>query len=199
MKDITKEFLLAEYVKNKRSFKDIAEELKTYTNKVRRKAIQFGIKPRTKSEAQKEALSSGRIKHPTEGTLRPESVKNKIGDSMHRSWEQIDDKERERRSEVARKQWNDMGDEKQRNLLSSAFKGIRKASVEGSKLEKFLLNKLVEAGYKTEFHKEYLLVNSRLHIDIFLPELSTAIEVDGPSHFEPIWGDDQLKKVQRSD
>ena len=35
---ITEEFLKEEYVKNKRSFSDIAKELGTYTNKVVREA-----------------------------------------------------------------------------------------------------------------------------------------------------------------
>ena len=44
-----------------------------------------------------------------------------------------------------------------------------------------------------------MLLNERLHIDLFLPDISTAIEVDGPSHFEPVWGDEALSRTQRSD
>jgi hypothetical protein len=29
--------------------------------------------------------------------------------------------------------------------------------------------------------------------------MSVAIEVDGPSHFEPVWGEDVLKKNQKYD
>jgi very-short-patch-repair endonuclease len=29
--------------------------------------------------------------------------------------------------------------------------------------------------------------------------MNTAIEVDGPSHFEPIWGDDSLSRNQKYD
>ena len=36
-------------------------------------------------------------------------------------------------------------------------------------------------------------------LDIFLPELSAAIEVDGPTHFEPIFGEDKLKRTQERD
>jgi very-short-patch-repair endonuclease len=38
------------------------------------------------------------------------------------------------------------------------------------------------------------LSNTKLQIDLFLPELNIAIEVDGPSHFLPVWGDDVLNK-----
>tara|TARA_Y100000361_G_C10954852_1_gene235699 strand:- start:254 stop:562 length:309 start_codon:yes stop_codon:yes gene_type:complete len=44
-----------------------------------------------------------------------------------------------------------------------------------------------------------MLLNERLEIDIFLPELSVAIEVDGPSHFYPVWGQESFEKTQRSD
>jgi len=58
---------------------------------------------------------------------------------------------------------------------------------------------LTEAGIKVEFHKEHLLLNENLHIDLFLPEINVAIEVDGPSHFEPIWGEEALERTQKSD
>ena len=32
-----------------------------------------------------------------------------------------------------------------------------------------------------------------------MPELGVAIEVDGPSHFEPIWGQEALERTQKSD
>ena len=41
--------------------------------------------------------------------------------------------------------------------------------------------------------------NNRLEIDLYVTDLQTAIEVDGPSHFEPVWGEENLIKNQRSD
>jgi very-short-patch-repair endonuclease len=38
-----------------------------------------------------------------------------------------------------------------------------------------------------------------LQIDLFLPQHNIAIEVDGPSHFEPVWGDDALKRNKKYD
>lgn len=49
-------------------------------------------------------------------------------------------------------------------------------------------------GYKVDFHKEQMLLNTKLQIDLFLPELNVAIEVDGPSHFLPVWGEDALQR-----
>jgi very-short-patch-repair endonuclease len=38
-----------------------------------------------------------------------------------------------------------------------------------------------------------------LQIDLFLPKLNVAIEVDGLSHFEPVWGSETLKRNQKYD
>ena len=52
---------------------------------------------------------------------------------------------------------------------------------------------------RVEFHKDHWLKNQNLQVDLFIPELRTAIEVDGPSHFKPVWGMENLIKNQRSD
>ena len=50
-----------------------------------------------------------------------------------------------------------------------------------------------------QFHREHVLRNNRLEIDLYVTDLQTAIEVDGPSHFEPVWGEENLIRNQRSD
>jgi very-short-patch-repair endonuclease len=64
---------------------------------------------------------------------------------------------------------------------------------------KYEENYLLKNGYKTDFHKEHILSNTKLQIDLFLPTMNIAIEVDGPSHFLPVWGDDVLLKNQKYD
>ena len=54
-------------------------------------------------------------------------------------------------------------------------------------------------NFRVEFHKERWLRNQKLQVDLFLPDLMVAIEVDGPSHFKPVWGMENLLKNQRSD
>ena len=73
------------YVEQTKSFQEIADMYDTYPNKLRRDAKKFGIKIRTKSEAQKLALETGKHKHPTKGTTRKESTKNKIGKSHQKA------------------------------------------------------------------------------------------------------------------
>ena len=66
-------------------------------------------------------------------------------------------------------------------------------------MERFLLQRLTEEGLRVDFHKDHWLRNQQLQVDLFIPELRTAIEVDGPSHFKPVWGMDNLIKNQRAD
>jgi hypothetical protein len=58
------------YLDDKKSFADIAKEYDTYSNKIRRDAVGFQIPIRDKSDAQKNALKSGKHQHPTKGKER---------------------------------------------------------------------------------------------------------------------------------
>ena len=199
MESLNREYFVREYVINKRSFASIAEDFGTYPNKIRRAAISVGIEPRSKSEAQSCALSSGRHKHPTKGRKHSQETREKISNSVYDNWQSMDSKEKARRSEMSRKQWENMTEEQKAELQKLSSEAIRKASREGSKLEKYILENLILEGYRVDFHKKHMLLNERLEIDLFLPELSVAIEVDGPSHFKPVWGEKNLERNKRSD
>ena len=195
LSDQQKENLLRkEYEVGLKSFRDIADEHGTYANKVRRDAIKFKINIRDKSVAQKNALKTGRSQHPTQGKERSEETKNKIGTGVMTSWENLDDETLEKRKEKARQNWENLPEEVKENILHEANTAVRQASKTGSKLELFLFNRLLQDGYVVEFHKEQNLLNTKLQLDLFLPKLNIAIEVDGPSHFAPVWGEDTLKR-----
>lgn len=196
---VTKEWLEKEYVENKRSFQDIAAELKTYANAVRRASIKFGIKPRDKSEAQSIALTEGRHGHPTKGKKRSTEDKIAISEGVSKSWENLSDSAYDARVEKGRQQWDALSPEKRHEIQSKAIKAIRKTSRDGSKLEKFIRDYLKSAGFLIEFHKDNLLANQKLEIDLFLPANNIAIEIDGPSHFLPIWGEEAMRKAQKAD
>jgi very-short-patch-repair endonuclease len=197
--DKKREILVQEYENNKKSFQDIAEKYGTYANKIRRDAKKLKIKIRDKSEAQKNALSTGKSNHPTEGKQRSDSTKQKIGLSVMNSWENLDEKELNKRREKARLNWEKLPEHVKQNRLHEANLAVRESSKKGSKLEIYLLNSLIENGYKVEFHKEQILSNTKLQIDLFLPRDNIAIEIDGPSHFEPVWGQDVLKRNKKYD
>lgn len=187
------------YSKQKLSFQDIAEKYDTYPNKIRRDAKKFNIKIRDKSEAQKNALKSGKHSHPTKGKKRPENTKMKIGQSVMQSWDNLSDKELEKRKDIARYNWEQLDEHTKANMQKKANTAVRESSKVGSKLEKFLHSKLLSMGYQVQFHKEQSLVTTKLQIDLFLPTINTAIEVDGPSHFAPVWGEDALKRNKTYD
>lgn len=194
-----KDLILKEYEKNLKSFKDIAELYSTYANKIRRDAIKYKINIRDKSKAQKNALSTGRVEHPTKGKVRSDETKTKIGVGVMESWENLDDMTLNKRKETARKNWESLSEDERANILKQANTAVREASKKGSKLEKFILDCLLNDGYRVDFHKEHVLANTKLQIDLFLPTLNVAIEVDGLSHFEPVWGHDTLKRNQGYD
>lgn len=194
-----KDFIQQRYENEKKSFADIAKEAGTYANKIRRDAMKLNISIRDKSEAQKNALTNGKTKHPTQGKQRPNSVKQKIGLSVLESWQNLDETELKQRKDKARINWNNKSEDEKENILKQANAAVREAGKTGSKLEKFLLKQLLSKGYSVEFHKEQSILNTKLQIDLFIPKLNVAIEVDGPSHFEPVWGDDTLKRNKKYD
>lgn len=187
------------YIDKQLSLGHIADTLGTYSNKIRRDAIKYKIPLRDKSLAQKTALNSGRHKHPTKGKVRDSDTKNKIGLGVMKNWESLPDQEKEKRQEKARQNWHNLSEDTKESILKSANNGVRIASKIGSKLERFLLKKLIGMGIKVDFHKEQLLSNTKLQIDLFLPTMNIAIEVDGPSHFKEVWGTDTLKKNVKYD
>ena len=188
-----------QYWTQERSIGDIAKELDTYPNKVRRAIKSHGIKLRDKGAAQSVALKKGRSSHPTKDKGHSEESKVKISESVAQSWENLSYEELEDRRETAREQWRNMSEEQKIKLRESAVPGIKKASKEGSKLEKYIRDELTKAGYVIEYHKKGIIPNANLEVDIYLPEIGTAIEIDGPSHFLPIWGEEALSKTIKSD
>ena len=172
----------------------IAKKYDTYPNKIRRILMKQGIVLDDKSAAQKKALKAGRSKHPTEGTTRSESVKLQISESVYDHWQKITNAERSSRVEKARRQWEAMSETDRKALRDAAAMAVREASKNGSKMERFLLDKLTREGYNIMFHKTGLIPNKDLEIDLFVPELKVAIEIDGPAHFFPIWGKTDAEK-----
>jgi very-short-patch-repair endonuclease len=182
------------YTQQHLSFADIAKLYDTYPNKVRRDAKKLNIKIRDKSQAQKNALQSGKHKHPTKGCSRSEEVKHKIGAGVIDSWKNLDLDELNTRKQKAKDNWSKMSEDEKEYMKKRATDAVRYSSKVGSKLEKYILSSLIRDGLYVEFHKEQVLVNTKLQIDLFLPKMNIAIEVDGPSHFLPVWGEDVLQK-----
>lgn len=197
LKDAT--WLAVQYHDLSRSLQDIADELGTNRQRVRRALIRFDIKIRTKAEAQKMALESGRAEHPTEGRHRSKETKLKIAEGVSKDWADADEATLKERSEKAKRQWELMTPEQRQEMQRLANEAVRAAAKDGSKLEKALQGGLTNAGYDVSYHVEGLVPGSDHQVDMIVNELSVAIEVDGPSHFLPIWGAEALQKTIYAD
>jgi very-short-patch-repair endonuclease len=179
---------------------EIAEELGTYSTKILRALKFLGAETRSYSEAQKLAIKKGRSKSPVEkGSKLSEAHKIASSEGRSKAWSEISDEERSRISAMKKAQWAAMTDEQKSNLRSLAADAVREASREGSKTEKFLRKSLTEAGWSVKFHEKTLIPAEKLEVDLYIAELKLAIEIDGPAHFLPIWGEENLAKHQKAD
>jgi very-short-patch-repair endonuclease len=197
MSDFEKQIIEMYNDQNKSTY-EIAKQLDTYPNKIRRTLIKNGYQLKDKSEAQKTALAEGRSSHPTKGRKRSNKERIKISSSLVDYWSEMTDKEKARRSKIAKKNWNNMTAEQKELMRSKGIAAIQLAAVQGSKLEQFLQEKLEQAGFFVKMH-QLIIPAEKLEIDLYIPELKTIIEVDGPSHFYPIWGEDKLQKQINAD
>jgi very-short-patch-repair endonuclease len=118
---------------------------------------------------------------------------------MSSYWSEMDESDRQARVEDSKTRWANMSPDKRKEMQVLAIEGIRRASKEGSRIENFVVKIVSNGGYRVQFHKKDLIPNQNLEIDLYIPSLKTIIEVDGPSHFLPVWGDDRLRKQMKAD
>lgn len=82
----SKPILVEGYLNQKKSIRQLAEEIGTSFGTVRRALMYHGIVLRDKEEAQKAALDNGKATHPTEGCKRSVETRVKISESMKKYW-----------------------------------------------------------------------------------------------------------------
>lgn len=186
------------YNEQNKSTYEIAKQLNTYPNKIRRTLIKHGYELKDKSAAQKAALKSGRSSHPTAGKKRTDAEKIAISQSLVNYWGEMSDKEKARRVKQAKDNWKNMSAKQKEQMRSKGIAAIRTAAKEGSKMERWVKEKLEEAGFSVRMHV-LIIPAENLEIDLYIPDLKTIIEVDGPSHFLPIWGEEKLQKQVNAD
>ena len=198
METLDKRIIKMYNVDNKSTY-EIAESLGTYPNKIRRTLNKHGIPLNNQSSAQKNALEQGRSPHPTVGKKRSLNEKVKISGGLMKYWEDMSAKDKDIRVQQAKKRWKKMSKKQKENMRAKGIEAIQKSAKEGSKLERFILKRLSDLGYKIKFHEQNIIPSENLEIDLYIQDLKTIIEVDGPSHFLPIWGEEQLQKQINAD
>ena len=181
------------------SVRDIACHFHTYPNKIARLLKKSGKELRTKEEAGKIAVELGKIKPPMLGKKRTEEDKAKIGAARAKKWASMSQNDLETFKEGARERWKAESEQDKVERQRLAGEALRRASIEGSKAEKFLYKELTKAGFNVIMHKSGLIAGEKFEVDLYLPELLVAIEIDGPQHFLPVYGEVSLQRAIKYD
>lgn len=182
----------------KLSLREIAKLFTMSLGKISRLFQKYEIQPRSKSEVQKDKIQSGKVEHPTKGKKLSEETKRKISDVQSADWKN-NPESRAKAAEATRLYWSEMDEQKKKELLGKCGNGIREASKKGSKLEHLLSDAIIKNGFASISHKTRVLPNEDLEFDLYIPEIATIIEVDGPSHSKVIWNEKTLEKNKKRD
>jgi very-short-patch-repair endonuclease len=185
--------IIEEY-KNGKSIRDIAKLFDTYPNKIARIIKKSGEPLRTKEEAAKIAVELGKIKPPMLGKKRTQAEKDNISNKRSKKWKEMSEEDLETFRKNAKDRWDSQSAEEKVYKQQKAGEALRRASIEGSKAEKFLYEGLTKAGYDVIIHKSGLIPGEKYEIDLYLPAMMVAIEIDGPQHFFPIYGEENLNR-----
>ncbi|TFH25945.1 hypothetical protein E4G67_00060 [Candidatus Bathyarchaeota archaeon] len=173
----------------------------TFANTIRRALIRHGIITRNKSAAQKVFLEAN--DHPMLGRERTEDERKKISEGIQNHWDGLtpeeDQRRREEMAERARLKWDWLSDEEKSGMISSMQKANREKAGLGSKNENTVANLLREEGYTVYQRTTEYSPRRAFEIDICIAAERLAIEWDGAAHYEPIYGDEALKKTIEKD
>jgi very-short-patch-repair endonuclease len=176
------------------SIRDIAEIFGTYPNKIARILKKTGKELRSKEEAAKIAVESGKIKPPMLGKKRTQAEKDNISAKRAKKWQEMSKDDLETFKQNAKDRWESQTPEEKSYKQKKAGEALRRASIEGSKAEKSLYGTLTKLGYDVIIHKTGLIPGEKYEIDLYLPSLLVAIEIDGPQHFLPVYGEENLSR-----
>lgn len=182
-----------------KSIRELAEENNTYPNKIARLLKKSGTLLRSKEDAAKIAVAMGKINPPMLGKKRTQEEKDNIGNKRAKKWKEMHAEEKDEFKKNAKDRWEARSSEDKVNMQKQAGKALRRASTEGSKTEKFLYEHLTKSGFDVTMHKVGLISGEKFEVDLYLPSLGVAIEIDGPQHFNPVFGQANLDRTIKYD
>lgn len=79
------------------------------------------------------------------------------------------------------------------------FSAYNKISNKRPKLERWLETKFKEIYPNLKIQYNNRTLCESLELDIYIPDLRLAFELNGPTHYEPIFGPETLKRMQKND
>lgn len=197
--DDKKALLRKAYLTEKKTMSQVAVEIGHSLPYLRKQLVKYKIPLRTRSESLKLSIDNGNHIHPTKGKKHDQQTKDKISKKRTETWDNITPTDKEAFIKKRQQAWAAMSNSEINDLQSAAHAGLRTSAKDGSKLEKFLTEELMLAGFLVEFHRKSMVSNQELEMDLYLPHINTVIEIDGPTHFLPIFGEDRLAKTQAKD
>lgn len=175
------EFMMRHHTENL-SVRALANEAGVHPNQLRRAMIKAGIEVKSRSESLKDAYGAGHLVARKGFTLSEEhrltiskANKGKVVGIRNTTNNVITNRNSEMRSRGAAKN--------------------REAAKKGSKFERILIDELTKLGYNVE--GQHILGDYK--IDLYLAAYNLAIEIDGASHREPIYGIDKLENTKAKD
>jgi hypothetical protein len=181
------------YTSEKKSLRQVASKYNTTVNRVYN-IIRKANVLRNKSDANKGKPSTMKGKKHSPETLR------KISVAVHKKLKNMDESVKANLYQRRRELWHSRSKEEQADFNKQSARGRNQSSRLGSKLEHFLQHALTSAGFVVYLHQEGYVPNSKIHFDLFLPDLMTVIEIDGPFHYKQVFTDhDSLSSTKRSD
>ena len=201
MADINDQKVRELYIDQKKSLRAVSKELGVPLATLSRFMKKAGIPMRTKAQAQKNYLKDN--DHQMKGRKHTDETKKKISSSLGEFWDGLTDEERE---EVKRKigsawkrKWEAMTEQERKLMMEDLSLKAKEAQGQGSRLERFIAEELRKRGYTIEERSVNYTAGKDFEVDLALPVEKIAIEVDGPTHFLPIYGEEHLEKQQERD
>lgn len=183
------------------SMRQVAQKLGVPLASLSRFMKKHGIVSRDKAAAQKNYLKEH--DHQMKGKTHNEETRNKISKGLGEFWDNLPDEDKEAlRQKIGsawRRKWQQMSDNDRKIMMESLSAKAKEVQGQGSKLERFIAEELRKRGYTVEERSTNYTAGKQFEVDIALPKEKIAIEVDGPTHFLPIHGEEHLKSQQERD
>jgi len=179
------------------SIRQIAVQFGVSPTKIKNILIKNGVPIKTKGEQQTLGYKTGSRKK--NFNKKSDEVKAKIGDTLAQYWKNLSLEKRAELAQKSRDTWYNVDVDKVQERREKAWEALRKTAKEGSRLEHYIVDNLRKEGYEVKTHIKGMIPNEKLEIDILIPRYRLVIEIDGPAHFMPIWGEKRLNKTRSAD
>lgn len=201
MVEINAQIVRELYVEQGLSMRKVAEQVGVPLATLSRFMKKQGISSRSKGEAQKNFLKEN--DHQMKGRRHTAETKKKISSSLGEFWDSLSDEEREevkkKIGSAWRRKWAGMSDSERKLMMEGLSSKARDAQGQGSRLERFIAEELRNRGYVVEERTTHYTAGKDFEVDLALPKELIAIEVDGPTHFLPIYGEEHLEQQRERD